>query len=358
MSTKLIHCCGIIVLVLVFVLPQTATAQFVHSAFTEASVARLGLSGLGMNFALANPAILSNLPDNQRFILTLEVDHNNIETAFKDDLPDLSLQIVITSRITVALAQSKRAVPSQANANRGSRDDPSRQHPLRFLVFGHQQDWSAGIGVQLQTDLSLGLAVRHENYTVVPPFLGPVTFGQSFRTFDLGLRRSDRRLNAGLVLRNFVKNRTSKPITESLRFVNLSDPAQSFDWNPLQFNNVAFEPQFAVEGGAHWMAGSHWQLLGDVSSRGEYALGLRWRVFSKFFVTAGNGKRFDRIYADAAVTYTALGGQFQNNKFALGLAWIIPRRAGRNQIVSMPYGIYNLEQSTNNRLLISGALSL
>lgn len=358
MSTKLIQRCGIIIFVLVFVLPQIATAQFVQSAFTEASVARLGLSGLGMNFASANPAILSNLPVNQRFILTLEADHNNFETTFKDDLPDLSIQVAITSRLIFALAQSKRAVPSQANANRGHRDDPFLQHPLRFLVFGHQQDWSAGIGVQLQADLCLGLAVRHENYTVVPPALGPVAFGQSFRTFDLGLRKSVPRLNAGLVLRNLIKNRTTKPFTQPLRFVNLTDPTQSFDWNPLQFNGVAFEPKFALEGGVLWTAGSHWELLGDMSSRGEYALGLRWRVFSKFSVTSGNGRRFDRVYSDATVTYTALGGQFQNDKFALGLTWIIPRRAGRNQIVSMPYGTYDLTQVTNNRLLIAGSFSL
>lgn len=358
MATKLIHRCGLIFSVLIFVLPQTLTAQFVHSAFTEASVAYVGLSGLGMNFASANPAILSTLPDNHRFALTLEADHNNIETSFKDDLQDFSLQFAITSRLTIAIAQSERTFPTQANAFRGSRDDPFLRHPLRFLVFGYQQDWSAGIGVQLKTDLSLGLAVRHENYTVVPPYLGPVTFGQSFRTFDLGLRRSAQRLNAGLVFRNFIKNRTTKPFTQPLRFVNITDPTQSFDWDPMQFKGVAFEPKLALEGGVHWMATSHWQLLGDISSRGEYALGLRWRVFSKFFITTGNGKRFDRIYSDAAVTYTALGGQFQKDKFALGLTWIIPRRSGRNQIVLMPYGTYNLNQITNNRLLIAGALSL
>jgi hypothetical protein len=241
---------------------------------------------------------------------------------------------------------------------RGSRDDPARTHPLRFLSFGYQQDWSAGIGVQLKANLSAGITIRHENYTVLPAYLGPFPFAQSFRVFDFGLRKSGRKLNFGLVLRNFYSNRTTETFTQPIRFINLSDPTQSFDWYPHQFNGVVLKPKFNLESGVHWLVSTHWQLLGDLSSRMEYALGLRWRVFSKLFITAGNGKRFDRIYSDAAVTYTALGGQFQKDKFALGLTWIIPRRNGRNQVVFMPYGTYNLDQITKHSLLIAGALSL
>jgi hypothetical protein len=110
MSRKLVHCCALtLILVLIFVFPQTSRAQFTYSAFTEASVAYMGLAGLGMDFASANPAILSALLDNRRFALTLEANHNDIETAFKDDLPDFSLQFAITSRLTIAMAQSARA---------------------------------------------------------------------------------------------------------------------------------------------------------------------------------------------------------------------------------------------------------
>ncbi len=200
--------------------------------------------------------------------------------------------------------------------------------------------------------------MRHENYSVLPANLGPFSLGQSFRTFDLGIRRSSPKFNFGLVFRNLFRNRTTKPFSQPLKFVNLNDPTQSFDWYPTQFNGVAFEPQFNLEGGIHWLVSSHWQLLGDISSRQEYALGLRWRVVSKLFITTGTGKRFDRIYAGEAATYTTLGGQFQKDKFAIGLTWVIPTRSGRHQLVPMPYGTYDLNQITNHRLLIAGALSL
>jgi hypothetical protein len=257
------------------------------------------------------------------------------------------------------LAQSKRARSSQADARRSGRN-PFFEHPLRFMLFDYKQDWSAALGLQLKRNLSVGVAMRHENYAVLPTYASFFPFSQSFRTFDLGLRKSGKRLNAGLVFRNFISDRTTEPFTRPVRFINLDDSTQSFDWNPTQFSGVAFKPQFNLEGGVHWMAASHWQLLGDVSSRKEYALGLRWRVFSKFFITTGTGKRFDRIYNDKAVTYTTLGGQFQNDKFSLGLTWVIPAGSSskRNLIVSMPYGLYTLNQITYHRLLIAGALSL
>ncbi len=342
-----------------FALPQTTQAQLAYSAFKEASVAYVGLAGRGMNFATANPAVLAQSSDPRRFSFTLEATHNNIRAAFKDELPDIMVQFAIRPHLTIALAQSERAPASTTRASRGGvRDAAYFRHPLRSLAFSYQQDWSAGIGWQFKPNWSAGLTMRHENYTVFPHTFGPTIFGQSYRAFDLGIRRSARRLNAGLVFRNFVKNRTTPPFSQPVRFVNITDPTQSFDWNPTQFNGVAFAPKFTLESGVHWLASSHWQFLADVSSRQEYAFGLRWRVFSQFFITAGNGKRFDRIYADAAVTYTALGGQFQKDKFALGVAWIVPRRSGRNQIVSMPFGMYTLEQNTNHRLLIASAFAL
>jgi len=352
------RCLLISLAVIAFIPPQIVQAQLASSAFTEASVAYIGLTGLGVDFVSANPAILSDLSHNHRFACTLEATHNNLQTSFKDKLPDFVLQLAITPRLTIALAQSERAPGSEAQANRNSRDDPFFRHPLHFLVFAYQQDWSAGIGLQLKSNLRAGVAMRHENYLVVPANLGPFSLGQSIQAFDFGIRRSSKKFNLGLVFRNLFRNRTTKPFSQPLKFVNLNDPSQSFAWYPMQFNGVAFAPKFALEGGVHWVASSHWHLLGDVSSRKEYALGLRWRVFSRLFITTGTGKRFDRIYSDEAATYTSLGGQFQKEKFALGLTWIISTRSGRNQIVSMPYGMFNLRQITNNRLLIAGALSL
>jgi hypothetical protein len=299
--------------------------------------------------------MLSDLSDGKRFAYILEATDRNIRVTFKDELPDFALQLAITSRLTIAFTQSKRAVSSEAHAHRASRDDPLFRHHLRSLIFSYQQDWSAGIGFHLKSSFSVGMSIRHENYVVFPVYLGFST-DQSFRTFDLGLRKSSKRFNLGLVFRNLLRNRTTEPFSQPI-FIVMS-PDSIIAWHPTQFPAVAFKPKFALEGGIHWLVSSHWQLLGDVSSQKEYALGLRWRVFSKFFITTGTGKRFDRIYVNEAATYTSLGGQFQHTKFALGLTWIIPTRSGRNRIVSMPYGNYNLSQITNHRLLIAAALSL
>jgi hypothetical protein len=165
-------------------------------------------------------------------------------------------------------------------------------------------------------------------------------------------------VNVGLVFRNLFSDRTTDSYTEPVQFINLNDPTQSFDWYPSQFKSIAFEPQFNLEGGVHWIASSHWQFLGDVSSRKEYALGLRWRVVNKFSFTTGTGKRFDRLYTHRPITYTTIGSQFQHDKFALGLTWIIPLSNHTDRIISMPYGSYTLIQTTYHRLLIAAALAL
>lgn len=342
--------------VLVLLSCRAAHAQYTYSAFAEGSVAYVALSGLGINFAAANPATLNDIANGNRFAYILEATDGNIDETFENDLPDFALQMAIMQRLSIALAQSERALFSEASAFRAGGDDPFGQHPLRFLAFVYQQNWSVGVGYRFNSGVGMGVSMRHESYAVFPWTLAAFPAGQNFRTFDLGFRKSDKRLNWGVVLRNFLKDRTTTPYSEPITLV--TGDGSRILWHPTQFPGISFEPKFAVEAGIHWVVSSHWQLLGDVSSRKEYALGLRWRVFSKFFFTAGSGKRFDRIYTDEAVKYGALGAQFQDQRFAVAVTWIIPARSGRNRIVQTSYGNYDLRQLTNHQLLIGVAFSL
>lgn len=324
-------------------------AQLAYSTFTEGSVAYAALSGLGMDFSAANPAVLCGLPPGKRVAYVVDAINDD---AFLNEFPNSSLQLALASRLTIAFAQTKQQVDTFAGA---SRRGPA--HPLRDLFFGYQQDWAVGAGFQIKPALHAGLVMRHEGYLVVPHSLGPYSFWQQFRSFDMGFRKTGTRFNFGLVLRNLVKDRASKPYNQPVR-IRIAGTDSIIVWNPVSFPGIAFEPAFKLEGGLHWLISSHWQLLADWTSRKEYAYGLRWRVFSALFITTGTGKRFDRIYDDEAVTYTTLGSQFQHKSFALGLTWIIPTRQGRTRFVSSPHGSYEIRQNPHHRLLIGLALSL
>lgn len=330
-------------------------AQFVSSSFGEASTAQIALSGLGANFSFSNPALLCDMPKLQRFAVILEADHQNAETVFKDDFPDFALHLKLHERVTVGLARSERNAYSLSYALRSGADEPFYQHPLGELQFEFGQDWAIGIGYKFRLNWNVGVTMRHEKYQTLAFPLG-LLLQQTFRAFDFGVRKSTAKLDFGLVLRNAIDDRITKPLPGPIR-IRVA-PDSLIVWDANAFPNIANEPSFAAETGLVWRASSHWSFLGDVTTRKEYALGLRWRVFSKFYITTGTGKRFDRIYAAEAVTYTTLGGQFQNQKLALGLTWIIPTREGRNSFVQQSYGQYELRQITNHRLLLAVGVSL
>lgn len=330
---------------------EVSRAQLAYSTFTESAVAYAALAGLGINFSAANPAILGTLPPDKRFAYTLDANEKNVEITFKDKFPDYCLQLAVTSRLTIAFTQTERQAFTTAVAFQRGVD-----HPLGGLTFSYLEDWSVGVGYSIKPTLSAGLAMRHEAYAVTPMRLAPFSFWQQFRTFDLGIRKAGARFNFGIIFRNLIKNRTTEPFNQPV-LIQIANSDSVIAWNPASFPGIAAEPAFRMECGAQWLISSHWQLLADLSSRREYALGLRWRVLSTFFMTTGTGKRFDRIYDSEAVTYSSLGGQFQHKSFVLGLTWIIPTRSGRTSLVQLPYGSYHLRQETRHQLLIGFALS-
>jgi len=345
----------IICVIFMSILCERAPAQYVHSAFVEASTAYVALSELGNNFAFANPATLRNLPEGSRLAYSLQVTNNNFKFAFKNELPDFSLQFQITDRITIGIGKSENSHLSEATANRFN-DDTMPQHPLEYLIFSYQQDWGIGLGLQLKRNFSAGITMRHEQYRITPAAFFPFILGQDFRTFDIGFRKTFDRLFCGLVLRNIISNRTTDAIDQPIE-IFISN-GSTITWHPTDFPGIAFKPKFAAEIGLQWVANSHWQILGDFSSRKEHGFGIKWRVFSKFFITAGSGKRFDRVYTDKAVNYMTLGTQLRWQKFAFAATWVIPSRSGRNQFVDDSSGAYELQQLTNHQLLIGAVFSL
>ncbi|MDZ7260633.1 MAG: hypothetical protein ONB05_00735 [candidate division KSB1 bacterium] len=329
-----------------------ALAQLAYSPFTDASVAYTALTGAEVNFARGNPATLAFMRSSTRISWTLENNQDQIDSPIQC----FAVQLAITSRLTLGVGHWQRTATTGAVASRSVRDDPFWQHPLRWLGFGYRQRWCAGLGLRISRQVAFGISMHTEEYSASPTDHPELATSQQYQTFDFGLSHSGGRLNWGIIFRNFLWERTTE--YSALQVSRTLDDGSVFTWNPTAFTSIAFEPKRVVEAGVHWVTNSRLQVLADFSSRREYAIGLRGRVLPGFLLTAGRGKRYDRIYDAFAVHYRALGAQFHQGRLALAVTWIIPIRSAQNRIVTTDYGDFDLMQMTNHQLLMGMAFFL
>lgn len=331
---------------------QTAHAQLAYSPFTEASVAYIALNGPGANFARANPAVLVT-PDQPRgfqYYLENNLDH------FDSPLQNFSLHLAVTSRLSLGVGRWRNTANTGAYAS-GPYFASSFVHPLARIDFGYQQDLTVGAAFQINRHLAIGLSMREEEYTTSPLIRRDLLAKTQYRTFDFGLRHTSRRFNSGIVYRNFSRRQFSKtPLPPAKQ--TLADGSE-FTWDPLAFySDIALEPKSAVEAGAQWMLHSRLQVLGDISSRREYALGLRLKVFPWLSLTGGRGERYDRIYKERTAKYISLGSQLHYNQFNAAVTWIAPIRRADYRFIETAMGKFGIYQLTNHHLLMGIGFSL
>jgi len=331
---------------------HVATAQLAYSPFTEASVAYVALSGPTVNFARGNPAALAWMHKHARFSYNLENNQNHLDSPIQN----FALRMAVTPRLTLAVGQWQWTATTGAVAGRSFVDDPLWQHPLRWIGFGYRQKMSAGLGFQITPHLALGIATRQEEYSATPTFKSSLGITREYRTLDFGISLASHWFNGGIVFRNFRWFHLSGDMPPQI--TGPLNDGSSFTWNPAAFTGIAFAPQSAVEAGVQGVVNSHLQILGDLSSRKEYALGLKLQILPMFSLSAGQGERFDRIYKEVAMRYAALGAQLQLERFALAVTWIAPRRAGHYRFVETADGQFEVRQQTNHQLLMGMAFFL
>jgi hypothetical protein len=333
-----------------------AQAQYPYSAFNEASAAYTALSGVGLNFAAGNPAILGLFPEDQRFALLIEAALDDLNSNVDDIVPDFALQVAMNRRLVFAFSMSRHGAATESQGTRTASPDDFMSPRLSFMSFFNRENWNLGVGYNLKSNLGAGAALRQQEYSLFSAPYDDYLVKQEYWSLDLGLMKNDERLHWGLALRNLAWARTT--LQNSEPFVIYSMYPDAIAWGPEQFPGLTFEPKLALEGGIRWLAYSSWELLFDASTRKELALGLRWKTFSQATLSGGIAGRYDRLWSAEPITYGTIGAQFHIHKFAAALTWIVPLEAAADQTVATPIGEFLLSQPRVQRWLFGLAFLL
>ncbi|MCA9734685.1 hypothetical protein KC799_21310 [candidate division KSB1 bacterium] len=330
-------------------------AQLTYSALSDASMANLALSELGVDFAFANPASLAAQSANGRFAFAGEMTNGYDFDYYKNEPIDFFLAFSLNKKLNFGFARSDREGRSLATAL-GSLSQFELGHPFGSLQFNYNQSWSIGLALRLNSHSNVGLTLRHQSYTTDLFNIPGLSFQQSFQSLDLGVQQKHGRLSWGATLRNALSFRTTPSLENAVvRIVDAN--GDEISWSPLQYSGIEFEPKRAFEAGISWQVHRKYQILLDATTREEITYGVRWNIFSKFYLTGGNGRRYDRIYNDEILEYATLGAQFKTEVLNIGIAWVIPTRQGRSQAIETKTGQYLVQQNTEHRLLIGFAFT-
>jgi hypothetical protein len=333
---------GIGVLLLIY---SAASAQLAYSPFTEGTVAYVALTGSEINFARGNPAALAENSNHSRFIYSLETNQDH----FDSHIQNFGLRLALGSRLTIGVGRWYRTATTGALISCFSNDDP-----LRWTGFGYRQNWTAGFGVQISQNLAFGVSVRNEEYSASPTD-PQLEVSEDYWTSDIGLSYSVSRFNLGIVVRNVQQDHALD--ASALQIARTLEDGNLFSWNPTDIPGIAFEPERSVEVGASWNVISFLDLIGDITSRAEYALGMRVHPIAAISLTSGIGARYDRIYNEAPVQYAAVGLQFRHQMLTGAVTWIAPLQSGEERIIDTRYGTFEQQQMTNHQLLFGLAIA-
>lgn len=324
---------------------SAASAQLAYSPFTDGTVAYVALTGSEINFARGNPAVLASGKSGMRFVYSLETNQDH----FDSHIQNFGVRMAIGPRLTLGVGRWYRTATTGALISQFYSDSP-----LRWTGFSYRQNWTAGIGFDISENFAIGVSVQTEEYTASPDnHLFDVK--QDCWTGDIGLNYSFSRVNLGIVFRNAFQ-RLSVDESRMQRPRTLENGSQ-FSWDPAHIPGIAFEPRENVEIGALWEVTSFLDLLGDISSRKEYALGFRMHPLSWLSLTSGIGERYDLIYNESPVQYAAVGLQFRYRMLSGAVSWIAPLRSGEQRIIDTKYGIFEQQQSTNHQLLFGVSIA-
>jgi len=325
------------VLFALLIFSPIVSGQFANSAFSDAAVAYVATTGNDFNFARGNPAGVFS-PANSRLTLAFETNPDH----FDSPTQQFTLSYQINPLLRLSVGRWHPTATSGMTASRLGLNDPD---PLEELSFTYRQDWCAGLGYRMHPNLFWGLSVRQEFYSARTKFATGWEDESEFLACDLGGYFRMQHFSFGLVLRNLLNHQLDAGSSTLPNGV-------SGAWYAATFSGVHFQPERALEAGIGWQPISLAQMLVDVTSLGEYALGMITQPFDWLSVRGGIGRRYDRIDAENPVDYGAVGMQCRIQSITLGASFIAPFDAGRQQKVTTSEMSYLVDQYTNHQILI------
>lgn len=332
------------ILALLLLATGSAAGQMVESAFVDGQSAFVASRQPGLTFAL-NPAVLGTLASGRQHRLLLEGSVSHYPRLSSVDFPDFELVYHPSRRLAVALRKSALMPRPVVGLRRMAGSAPRTPLPFRVGEFWYRQDWSVGVGAALNPSWRGGLTLRREVYFTFPTEL-------TYWTADLGVQwqRYDW-LRLGAIVRNLVWKRMEDGVF-TFAYQVASGDIRVASWDPTTFRATATSPRRSLEAGVWLGPLSHWQFLFDVSSRGEYAWGIRWRVAGPVYVVGGEFHRYDRIFDGGKITGNSVGLQIQLARVGLGFSAVFPTKKSPEMRARTPYGDFEVNQTSLKTALL------
>ncbi len=347
---------AVLPLVLLLMLPVSLFAQGLTATSYAPTGAYVASSVPVANFGIGNPAaLLDRMPSNQ-YAMSVLVPFFNVKSMI-NNLPEFIGQFRISRKFLFLLANSQRISATSIHASRL----PVPGSPNKYdLSWGFSQSWAAGAQYHFSPDLRLGLSFRNVRYGAgaflidyEQTRLYSAAAPQKYLVLDLGAQYDWNRWHFGLVLRNLAQKslyRSSTYLTyNGQRLTNMS-----------RYPGIQLEPRFKAELGVRWAIWPEHgtQLMMDVTSLGELALGAQQRLLGKAVLSAGVASRYDPIDLSSKVNYWSAGLKYRLKGITFGAIYGRPFGAeARVFYVQNDNGAFKMKKFYPANFLITITLS-
>ncbi len=297
------------VVVLTFIAGRLpAQSQAVNTAVTMPTNASVAYTGPTVNFSLANPAAAPTdfFTTGKKYSLLLDPG----SLAFKQNrrnLPDVTLYYRLTSNLLFNLATSQNASRDIVRADFTTPEGGNAQ----TMSWTARQTWAMGLTYRYTPALRLGIAVHNQEFraqeqSAAPGYQPALATEKSYLGLDLGMQYQRKNLTLGMVVRTFYGG-DDQQFARSFGYFGLSDALKTAP-------NVRLRPRSRAEFGMAWdvLPKTNTQLLADVNTLGEVALGVRQGLSSKATFMAGWARKQHPLFEN-----------WQNDIFSTGLEFTL-----------------------------------
>jgi len=313
-----------------------AHGQFLFSAFANGQCAYLAANQPGVSF-LSNPAILSNNVVSKKVHLIFDADINTtFRQVFEREFPDMELWWKVFDGLCLSFKKQYLIHSPFSGYHRNPFTEG--QKPLPRLVYGpefrYEQNWSFGLGHRISQKIFSGLTLKREIFYT--------TYSDAkYWLIDIGMQwQLNKQLRFAAAGRNLLTT-SKKSGQREYYYEDEHGRLRIETWDPSFFNATHSKPERYLEIGACYNLFSRFQILADMSTREEFAWGIRWRFYKGFHIVGGESHRYDQIYKKAKVIYDAIGFQFIAKRFQIAFSGIFPTKIDHvYREIETPYGTF------------------
>ncbi|MDQ7053381.1 MAG: hypothetical protein Q9P14_10970 [candidate division KSB1 bacterium] len=237
-----------------------------------------------------------------------------------NNFPEFIGQFRVSEKFLFLLANSQRISATSIHASRL----PVPGSPNTYdLSWGFSQSWAAGVQYHFSPDLRLGLSFRNVRYgggafliDYEQTRLHFAAAPQKYIVLDFGAQYDWNRWHFGLVLRNLVQ----KSLYQSSTYLTYNGQRLT---DMSRYPGIQLEPGFKAELGVRWAIWPEHgtQLLMDVTSLSEMALGAQQRLLGKAVLSAGVASRYDPIDLSNKVNYWSAGLEYHLKGITFGAVY-------------------------------------